>query len=315
MSEPSLRTTRHTTIVAACPDAVFRLIADPAGWPRILGPVIATERLSGDAERDRLRVWELAQGEIRAWTTCRELDVAGRTAHFRHETPDEPVAAMGGRWQVTPYEGGARIVLCHDYRVLDDHPADAEWLTDVIDRNSVSYLTGLRTAAELGDTLSGLTRSFQDSVVIDACPADVYDFLARAQDWPGRLPHVRGLELVEDDADLQYLVVRSQKSDGTAHTSALARVCLPGAAIVYKQTRPEPVLRSHVGRWTIAPAPGGVRVTSAHTITLDPDVVRRTGSTADDAAGRIGDELRRESELTLAQAARFAQARPRPRAA
>src|SRR5439155_18144661 len=108
------------------------------------------------------------------------------------------VASLGGLWLVLPKGSGSLVALDHYYRVVGDDPVEAEWLARNLERTAAAMLASLRDTAELGGELDELWVSGEDSVDIDGDARDVYEFLARAHDWPQRLPHVDRLMLEED---------------------------------------------------------------------------------------------------------------------
>jgi hypothetical protein len=140
----------------------------------------------------------------------------------------------------------------------------------------------------------------------------VYDFLARAQDWPQRLPHIDRLMLAEDVSDIQHLETDIRLPDGTVHSTSTVRVCFPETHIVYKQTRPPAVMRAHTGSYTLTRMPGGVRVTAQHTVLLRHETVASLlgpESTTDSVRAAVREVLRNLSLATLGRAKAFAEAR------
>jgi aromatase len=219
---------------------------------------------------------------------------------------------MGGLWLVLPKGDGSLVALDHYYRVVDDNHSDAEWLAEAVDHNSVAVLAALRETAELGGDLDRLLLSTEDSVDIDGDARDVYDFLARAQDWPGRLPHVDRLMLAEDVSDIQYLETDTRLPNGTVHSTSTVRVCFPETNIVYKQTRPPAIMRAHTGSYTVTRLPHGTRVTARHTVLLRRETVAGllgAESTVDDVRAVVRAVLHSLSMATLGRAKAFAEAR------
>src|SRR5262249_34294234 len=130
-------------------------------------------------------------------------------------------------------------------------------------------------------------------------PRDVYDFLARAHDWPQRLPHIEALMVEEDVFDIQHLEAGIRLPNGSVHATSIVRVCFPETRIAYKQVRPPAIMRAHTGTVTIRALPHGVRATSEHTVLLRNENV-------DDG---VRDVLRGLSRATLGRAKQFAEAR------
>jgi aromatase len=297
------RASEHAIVVSAPPEVVYALLVDAEGWPQIFGPTIHAETEAADTDtaavddadtgagEESLRLWAYAlrpgnpadaagladDGRaVHTWTSRRTLDPAAGTICFRQVVTSPPVAAMSGQWLVVPdQDGGSRVTLTHEFRAQDG-PQALAYIERAVDRNSRAELQALKTAAEIGPAIAELRFSFHDSVHIDGRAEDVFEFLDRADRWPGRLPHVTRVELTERQPGLQHLDMDTSTSDGGTHNTTSVRVCFPDRRlIVYKQLRVPVALSGHTGRWTIEEDPaGGVRATSWHTVTLDPEGVR-----------------------------------------
>ncbi|MFB7939394.1 aromatase/cyclase [Streptomyces sp. NPDC056049] len=316
-----LHTTEHTIAVDAPPSAVFALVADVTLWPQVFGPTVHVEVLEEDGAEQLLRIWALAHGQVRSWTSRRILDERAGTVSFRQVVSAAPVASMGGEWRIGPDDhGGSRVVLLHDYRAVDDDPAAVRLIGDAVDHNSRSELDALRRCAEAAPD-GELRFTFSDSVDIAGDAADVFAFLDRADLWPRRLPHVARLALVEPEPGIQQMDMDTRAADGSTHTTRSVRVCFAERnLIVYKQLLTPPVMSGHTGRWVIEslPVPAGsgdvtptVRATSWHTVTLDPEGVRKAlgpqGSLAE-ARALVRKALGTNSSHTLRLAREFAEA-------
>lgn len=308
--------TRHEVVVAAPAGTVYDLVARVADWPRVFGPTVHVEQLEqapGGAGTERLRIWATANDEVRSWTSRRELDPAGRRIEFRQEVSRAPVAAMGGEWLVEPVgDGTTRVVLLHDFRAVGDDPAGIDWITRATDRNSTAELAALRTVAELDPPFAALGLDFTDEVEVAGDPADVYDFLARAEYWPDRLPHVARLELREEDGGVQHLEMDTRAPDGSVHTTTSIRLLLPDGRIVYKQRRMPALLSAHVGVWTVRATAAGCTVSSRHAVTLRPDTVAGVlgeQATLADSGAYVRRALSANSTATMNQARAYAEGR------
>jgi hypothetical protein len=299
MAELRIRTARHTVRVAAPPRQVYRLIADTARWPQIFEPTVHAEHLDRSGDFERVRLWQLLDGEVKAGDSVRELNPRRLQVRFRRENTPHPAVSMGGLWMVVPKRSGSLVVLDHYYRVVDDEPAATGWIAKVVDETSEAMLASVREAAEQGPVLGKRTLSCEDSVDIAGDPRDVYDFLARAQDWPQRLPHVNRLLMDENVPDIQHLESDVRLANGSVHTTSMVRVCFPQTQIVYKHTRPPAVMRAHTGSYTVTKLPHTVRATAAHTVVL------RHESTKDIVRG----VLRDLNLAALGRAKEFAEAR------
>ncbi|MFB7274548.1 aromatase/cyclase [Streptomyces sp. NPDC056244] len=314
---PATHATEHSITVAAPQAVVYGLIADVAGWPAVFGPTVHVDVLEeADPERggeQLLRIWATANGQVRAWTSRRVLDPAARTVLFRQTVPAAPVASMGGEWRVeSAGDGTSRVVLLHDYRAVDDDPAAEELIARAVDRNSLAELAALKEAAEQGELRDELHFVFSDSETVAGDAGDVYTFLDRADLWPQRLPHVSRLDLTEDEPGVQHMDMDTRSPDGSVHNTTSIRVCFADRGlIVYKQLKVPVAMSGHTGRWEIEPlGDGTVRVTSWHTVTLDPEGVRKAlgpEATPAEARALVRKALGTNSSTTLRHARRFAE--------
>lgn len=327
MAELRIRTARHTVRVAAPPRTVYRLIADAGRWPMIFDPMVTVEHLGFDGISERVRSWVLVDDEVQSRVSHRELNPHRLQIRFRQENPPHPVATMGGLWLVVPKGNGSLVALDHYYRVVDDNPADAQRLAAAVDRNGVTVLSALRDTAELGAELDQLWLSCEDSVDIDGDARDVYDFFARTQDWPQRLPHGARLTLDENVVDIRHIETDAQIPADSVDTTNTVRVCYPETHIVFKRTRLPAIMRAHTGSWTVNSLRRGVRASALHTVLLRRETVAVLNeavlnearwrsasligpeSTLDDARAVVRQELSTLSLATLGRAKAFAEAR------
>jgi aromatase len=303
----------HRTEVAAPAETVYALVADAARWPLYFAPNVHVEHLERGPDSERLRIWATANGEVKNWTSRRDLDAKARTVTFRQEVSTPPVAAMGGRWSVHEVDAGHCVLqLDHDWRAVDDAAEHHAWIEQAVDRNSTKELAATRELAELGARLGELSFSFEDTVQVDADPADVYDFLARAELWPERLPHVDSLDLDEDDHGVQVMKMNTRTKDGSVHTTESVRVCFAPDRIVYKQTVVPALMTAHTGQWTIRRIGDTLAVTSRHSVTIKPTAVESVlgeGKTVAEAREFVHKALSTNSTTTLRHAKAFAEAR------
>lgn len=253
-------------------EAVYRLIAEVENWPRIFPPTIHVEYVERGDREERIRIWATANGEVRNWTSRRVLDPAARRIEFRQEVSPAPIASMGGAWVIEPRgPGECRLRLLHDYRAIDDDPADLAGIAKAVDTNSRSELAALKTNLEAVAKTEELTFSFEDSVRVEGSVKDVYDFVNEAQRWAERLPHVASVRLDEQEPGLQTLEMETRTKDGNTHTTKSYRVCFAPNKIAYKQVTLPALLALHTGYWTFQEDGSGVVATSQHTVVLDPD--------------------------------------------
>ncbi|MEC4017652.1 aromatase/cyclase [Streptomyces sp. H27-D2] len=313
--------TEHSITVDASAETLYGLVADVSAWPQIFGPTIHVEVLEdvpGDGAGEQLlRIWATANDQVKSWTSRRTLDRAARTVVFRQVVSAAPVASMGGEWRIEPVEdGGSRVVLLHDYRAVGDDPEALALIERAVDRNSHAELTALKNAAEQGAERDELHFTFSDSVDIAGSAEDVFGFLDRADLWPERLPHVARLDLTEapaeDGSTVQRMDMDTSGPDGSTHNTTSVRVCFPDrAVIVYKQLRVPVAMSGHTGRWEIETHGDGVRATSWHTVTLDPEgVLNALGpdTTLAEARAKVRHALGTNSSTTLRHAKQFTEA-------
>lgn len=313
---PATHVTEHSITVAAPPATVYALVADVSGWPQVFGPTVHVEVLE-DAPaaggEQLLRIWAIANEQVRTWTSRRTLDPEARTVTFRQVVSAAPVASMGGEWRVEGNDdGGSRVVLLHDYRAVDGDPAAEELIGQAVDRNSRAELLALKNAAELGGLRDQLHFTFSDSETIAGAAGDVYAFLDRADRWPERLPHVARLDLTEDEPGIQHMDMDTRSPDGSIHNTTSVRVCFEDRnSIVYKQLRVPVAMSVHTGRWVIEPSgEGTVTATSWHTVVLDPEGVRTAlgpEATLEEARALVRKALGTNSSTTLRYAKEYAE--------
>ncbi|MEU7181093.1 MULTISPECIES: aromatase/cyclase [Streptomyces] len=311
MTESAVQETEHEIITSAPPDAVYAALADAPAWPTIFPPTVYVDQVERAAAAERIRIWATANGTLRGWTSRRDFDEAGKRIRFRQEVSAHPVAAMGGEWIVeSAGTGRTRVRLTHDFRAVEDTAATLDWIHRAVDRNSVAELAALRTAIERPNG-SGPT-SFEDTVHVKGKAGDVYDFLYRSRLWAERLDHVARITVEENEPGLQRMDMDTRTADGSVHTTASIRVCLPEGRIVYKQLRTPPLLSLHLGCWTVRESGEGVDVTSSHTVSIVRSAIAGIlgdRATEQDARDFVRGALGRNSLLTLNAAKEYAEAR------
>ena len=269
MTENIVRETEHVIDVAAAAEQVYALIADVGRWPEIFPPTVHAEVVEKDGDSEVIRLWATANGAAKTWTSRRRHEPERLAVTFRQERSQHPVGGMWGAWVVEPVSAtSCRVRLLHEFHAATGDPADLDWISEAVERNSTSELRALKESAEATGPDELLT--FEDTVTVDGSGKDVYDFLNEAQLWQERLPHVARVSLQEDEPGLQILEMDTRTKDGSTHTTRSVRVCRPATAIVYKQTVLPALMTLHTGRWLIEErAGGGVSVTSRHTVRIN----------------------------------------------
>lgn len=304
--------TTHSVEVAAPAGVVYGMISNAVQWPLFFPPNVHVERLEFDGRDERLRMWAVANGQVRSWLSRRVQDPEARRIDFRQQHPQAPVESMNGSWTVQERPGGTSLLtLLHDFTVIDDRPEDVSWTQRAVDTNSTAELAQLKRLAERWTRLDELVLSFEDAVRVKGPAELVYDFLYRVGDWPELVPHVARLDLTEDAPGVQVMAMDTRTADGATHTTESVRICFPHAGrIVYKQTRTPALMEAHTGEWSVLPDESGVTVISQHNVVLREEAVERVlGEGADLAQARryVREALGRNSTATLNLAKRHAE--------
>jgi len=313
-----VRETEHEITVSAPAERVYALIADVTQWPETFPPTVHAEVVEAGGNSELIRIWATANGAAKTWTSRRQHDPDHLAVTFRQERSQRPVGGMGGKWVVEPVlESQCQVRLLHDFFAATDDPADLDWISQAVDRNSGSELQALKASAELAG--AGQLITFDDTVTVNGSAKDVYDFINEAQLWPERLPHVARVSLTEDSPGLQILEMDTSTKDGSVHTTRSVRVCQPYSSIVYKQVVVPALMTLHTGRWIIAELEGGgVSVTSRHTVLINTaNITSVLGPDADVAAAEkfVRNALSTNSLTTLRAAKAYAESSADPSSA
>ena len=310
MTTNAVRETEHQIDVAAPAERVYALIADVGKWPEIFPPTVHAECAEKNGNSELIRLWATANGTAKTWTSRRWHDPERMSVSFRQERSVHPVGGMGGEWVVEPVtESGCRVRLLHSFFAAGDDPADIDWISQAVQRNSTSELNALKTSAEL--TGPDQLFTFEDTVTVDGGAKDVYDFLNEAQLWSRRLPHVARVSLEEETQGLQILEMDTRTADGHVHTTRSVRVCQPYTCIVYKQIVLPALLTLHTGQWLVEERDGaGVSVTSRHTVRINAARIAEVlgdDATMPAAQGSVRNALSSNSLTTLRLAKAYAE--------
>ncbi|MFD0312660.1 aromatase/cyclase [Streptomyces flavalbus] len=296
LGEERADTTALTVQLAAPAGVVYAVLADAATMPLYFLPCIHVERLHFDGEHERTRMWALMNGQLRSWTSSRHLDPVARRIEFCQQRPGPAPDSIRGVLTVrdrSPHT--TELELRFGARTPGAPPPPA-WQSWIAHLDSHSQLAGLKNFTERWTRLDDLVLSFEDSVRINGPAELAYDFLYRAGDWPGLVPHVTAAHLTEDAPGVQRLALQTLTDTGSRATSAV-RICFPHAGrIVYKQTACWDLLASHTGEWSVVPDATGVTVTSRQSV-----VLREEHLTTGPGAGQHLARARRHVRTVLGQ--------------
>ncbi|MFE6829195.1 aromatase/cyclase [Streptomyces sp. NPDC057690] len=301
----------HTVHVAAPAGVVYAVLADAARLPLYFSPSIHVERLESDGERERLRMWSLLDGQLKSWTSWRHLDPVERRIEFRQELPAAAHSSMSGILHARsrgPHR--TELELQYDVSVTGDLPEVGAWTGRAADGSSRTQFADLKSIAERWTRLDDLVLSFEDAVRVNGPAELVYDFLYRAGDWPGPVPHVARADLTEDAPGVQRLTTQTLTEYGS-YTTDSVRICFPHAGrIVHKETTPHTLLEAHTGEWSVVPDESGVSVIAQHSVVLrEENITAVLGEHAGlgQARRQVREELGRDSRALLAHAKQHAE--------
>jgi aromatase len=139
-----------------------------------------------------------------------------------------------------------------------------------------------------------------DVVVIESDLQSVFYWLWRAERWPEITPHVKRVQILEEEKDRQHFRM-DVLSDGKIHTVETQRQARPYGSICYRQIRPPEFLREHSGEWVLRRMGSGTEVKVVHRADVDEEkAVASLGvASAADARERVRLALSRNGKLTL----------------
>jgi aromatase len=115
-------------------------------------------------------------------------------------------------------------------------------------------------------------QSFEFTVPIAAPPQRVADEFWNLESWPAVAPHVRAIDLIYADDNVQLLLMTVATRDRIDRFKSVRM--REAGAIHYMQPEPPRILRHHHGSWTFAESAAGTVVTSLHTIDVDVNAAR-----------------------------------------
>ncbi|MGW0393817.1 aromatase/cyclase [Streptomyces sp. NPDC003042] len=312
MSVERVHRMSHAVDAAAPAGVLYAVVADTTRWPLFLPDSVHVERLDFDGVTDRYSQWAAVDGALLPSLWRRTLDAARRRVDFRAERATGPVTTTGGSWSVEELAPGwSRLTLEQDLTAAGSRSADVERALASAKARARAELGRFRAAAEAWRRLDALQLTFVESVRIHGPAEPVYEFLYRVGSWPGRVAHVVRADVTEDRPGVQRTSLVSLSGDGSAYSTEALRVSFPAAGrIVFKRSRPHPLLAAHTGEWSVEPDAAGVTVVARHDVLLDESAVERVlGPGADLARARryVRELLGRESAATLEPARQYAR--------
>jgi aromatase len=145
--------------------------------------------------------------------------------------------------------------------------------------------------------------SFHSSVTISRGVAEVLQAFWRLEEWPKIAAHVRAIDLLFDDENVQVLLMHVE-SRGKRDIFKSVRV-RHSNAIFYFQPVPPPTLKFHRGSWEFDAVPAGTKVTCTHEIVADPigchRFFRDTGLelNANEAVTKLEELIKNNSNQTM----------------
>ncbi|ALL85567.1 cyclase (plasmid) [Pseudonocardia sp. EC080619-01] len=303
----------HEIMIEAPAAGVYQLLAEVENWPRMFPPSVHVECLERSRGSERIQIWATANGDAKTWISRRDLEADALRIEFRQEAPTAPIAAMGGTWIVEPRgDESSRVRLLHDYRALDDDLEALDWIDKAVDRNSTTELHALKGSAEAASGGSDNFFSFTDSIHVQGCAKDMFDFINDAAAWEQKLPHVARVQLDEDTPGLQVLEMDTHSNDGSVHTTKSIRVTFPHERIVYKQIRVPTLMTLHTGLWKFTEDTDGILASSRHDVMINEENIASVlGPEAGmaDARAYVQKALSTNSLATLDHARDYAEKR------
>ncbi|MCX4647286.1 SRPBCC family protein [Streptomyces sp. NPDC055059] len=141
--------TENSITIDAPLDLVWDITNDIENWPQLFSEYASLEVLSreGDTTTFRLTMHPDDNGKVWSWVSERTMDRAKRTVRARR-VETGPFAHMDIRWDYTETPEGTRMDWVQDFAMKPDAPVDDAWMTDNINRNSVTQMGLIRDQIE-----------------------------------------------------------------------------------------------------------------------------------------------------------------------
>ncbi|RVU22361.1 polyketide cyclase [Streptomyces antnestii] len=141
--------TENSITIDAPLDLVWDMTNDIEKWPELFSEYASLEVLSrdGDTTSFRLTMHPDDNGKVWSWVSERTVNRAERTVRARR-VETGPFAHMDIRWDYTETPEGTRMDWVQDFAMKPDAPVDDSWMTENINRNSVTQMALIRDKIE-----------------------------------------------------------------------------------------------------------------------------------------------------------------------
>ncbi|RFC76868.1 SRPBCC family protein [Streptomyces sp. AcE210] len=141
--------TENSITIDAPIDLVWDITNDIENWPQLFSEYASLEVLSreGDTTTFRLTMHPDDNGKVWSWVSERTMDRVRRTVRARR-VETGPFAHMDIRWDYQETPEGTRMDWVQDFAMKPEAPVDDAWMTDNINRNSVTQMGLIRDRIE-----------------------------------------------------------------------------------------------------------------------------------------------------------------------
>ncbi|MCX4987168.1 MULTISPECIES: SRPBCC family protein [unclassified Streptomyces] len=141
--------TDNSITIDAPLDLVWDITNDIENWPQLFSEYASLEVLSrdGDTTTFRLTMHPDDNGKVWSWVSQRTVDRARRTVRARR-VETGPFAHMNIRWEYEETPAGTHMRWVQDFAMKPEAPVDDAWMTDNINRNSVTQMALIRDRIE-----------------------------------------------------------------------------------------------------------------------------------------------------------------------